>query len=267
VEKERSPRIKDGNGSKGRKVKQLNDMVMIWLHALQLLAQTQEGMKKLRRIESRIGEKWIKEHKIELPKKVETYDAAVSSGDIINSKFKGNDENIIYEVTKVGESITVNLRGYPLYTKTYTYTKRKNMKVFPFSTAVLITALKNMTERDFRSELDNFNSEEETVNLLPLEVGLTIIISLKLSKGTIRISEADAKELGLGLIDDVAIKHKKSGKNFSGMSYTSSKVGKGTVFLSVADARIIGYEEGEKVVVEKAGKDTEQAELVEVGEY
>jgi hypothetical protein len=267
MEKERIPRIKHGNKSKGRKVKQLNDMVMIWLHAVQLLAQTQEGLKKLRKIESRIGEKWLKEHKLELPKKVETYDAAVSSGDIINSNYEGDGDNVIYEITKVGESITVKLHAFSLFNKTYAFTKKKNMKVFPFSTAVLITALKNMTERDFRSELDNFNSEEETVNLLPLEVGLTIIISLKLSKGTIRISESDSKELGLGIIDDVSIKHKKSGKIFSGMSYTSSRVGKGMAFMSVADARIIGYEEGEKVVVEKAGKDTAQTELVEIGEY
>jgi hypothetical protein len=257
----------DENKSKGTKLNQSNDMVMIWLHALQLLAQTQRGMKKLRNIEKSIGKKWLKEHKIKLPKKVETYDAAVSCGDIINNNYKSKEDNIIYEITKVGESIKVNSRAYFFYNKAYTHTKRKNMKVFPFSTAVLITSLKDMTERDFRSELDNFNSEEETVNLLPLEVGLTIIISLKLSKGTIRISEADAKELGLGIIDDVSIRHKKSGKSFIGISYTSSKVAKGTVFMSVADARIIGYEEGEKIVVEKAGKEAGKAELVELGEY
>jgi hypothetical protein len=255
------------NKSKETKVNQSNDIVMIWLHALQLLAQTPERMKRLRKIESSIGEKWLNEHKIKPVKKVETYDAAVSCGDIINSNYEGDGDNIIYEITKVGESIKLNLRAHTLYNKVYMHTKKKNMKVFSFSTAVVISALRDTTERDFRGELDNFNSGEETVNLLPLEVGLTIIISLKLSKGTIRISETDAKELGLGLIDDVSIKHRKSGKIFIGMSYTSSKVAKGTVLMSVSDARIIGYEEGEKAVVEKAGKEAEKAELVELGEY
>jgi hypothetical protein len=256
-----------GNNPKEKAVSQSNDLIMIWLHALQLLAQNSEGLKKLRKIESSIGKKWLQDNEIKLAKKVESYDAAVSCGDIINGKYRGDEHNMIYAITKVGESLNVNLRTYPIYNKAYTYTKTKGMKIFPFSTAVFITALKEMTTRDFRSEMESFNSEEETVNLLPLEVGLTIIISLKLSKGTIKLSEGDASELGLGLIDDVSIKHKKSGKRFSGMSYSSSKVSKGTVFMSVADARIIGYEEGEKAVVEKAGKETEKPELVEIGEY
>jgi hypothetical protein len=256
----------DANKTKPKEIglNQSNDMVMIWLHAVQLLAQTSRGMKKLKKIEASIGKKWLSDHKVKLPKKVETYDAAVTCGDIINNRYRGEEENIIYEVTKVGESIRVNLRAYSLYNRAYTHTKRKNMKFFPLSTAVIITTLKDMTERDFRSELDNFNYQEETVNLLPLEVGLTIIISLKLSEGTIRISEPDAKELGLGIIDDVSIRHRKSGKTFVGISYTSSKIGKGTVYMSIADARVIGYEEGEKVVVEKAGKEAEEAELAEL---
>jgi hypothetical protein len=247
-------------------VDQSNDMVMIWIHSLGLLTRTTQGMKSLRKMESNIGQKWINDHKIELPKKVETYDAAVTCADLINSSYDG-EGNVIYEITKVGEGIRVILRSYPLYSKAYMHSKKKGITIFSFSTAVLITALKYVTGRDFRSEQGNFNSEEMTVNLLPLEVGLTIIISLKLSKGTIRISEADAKELGLGIIDDVVIKHRKSGKTFGGMSYTSSKLVKGTVFMGVADARIIGYEEGEKVVIEKAGKEAQKVELVDLGEY
>jgi hypothetical protein len=244
-----------------------NDLVMIWLHALQLLAQSASGLKKLRKIEAEIGEEWLAANDIDLPKKVESYDAAVSCGDIINLNYGETDDNIVYEITKIGESIKITLRAYPVYNKSYKLSKRKGMKVFSFGSAILVTALRKMTERDFRSELEVFNSEEEIVNLLPLEVGLTIIISLKLSKGTVRVSDADAKELGLGLIDDVTIKHRKSGKTFAGMSYTASKVARGTVLMSIADARIIGYEEGEKVIVEKSGKESEKAELVALGEY
>jgi hypothetical protein len=251
----------------GKKIGKVNELVMIWLHAIQLLTQTAEGTKKLRKMEAAIGESWLNKNKVKLPKKVESYAAAVSCGDIVNGLFKGNEENIVYSVSKIGETIRVELRAHPIYNRAYSFTKKKNMKVFSFSTAVIITALKKMTERDFRSELADFSAGEETIDLLPLEVGLTIIISLKLLKGTIRISDADAKELGLGLIDDVSIKHRKSGKIFKGISYTSSKVAKGTVLLSIADARIIGYEEGEKVVVEKAGKEEVAAELVESKEY
>jgi hypothetical protein len=241
-----------------------NNLTMIWLHALQLLAQTSRGMKKLRKIESKIGNDWIAEKKIEFDNRAETYDAAVSCGDILNKFFS---ESLLYEVTKIGEVIRVHLQANALYSEVYTYTRKKSMKVFSLNAAIVVAALKQITGRDFRTELNTFNAEEEIVDFLPLEVGLTIILSLKLTKGTIKISETDAKELGLGIIDNVTVKHVKSGKSFIGISYTSSKLSRGLIFLSLADARLLNFEEGEKVVIEKTSGQEEVAELVELGEY
>jgi hypothetical protein len=245
-------------------VQAANDLTMIWLHAVQLLAQTSRGLKKLRKLESNIGNDWLDQSRLNLESKAESYDAAVSCGDLLNNYFSGN---LVYEVTKIGEIIRVHIQACPIYTNTYNYTRKKNMKLFSFNASIMVAALKRITGRDFRTDLNKFNSEEEIIDFLPLEVGLTIILSLKLTKGTIKISEADAKELGLGIIDNVTVRHVKSGKSFIGISYTSSKLSRGLIFLSLADARIQNFEEGEKVIIEKTSGQEDVAELVELGEY
>jgi hypothetical protein len=243
--------------------KEFSTIEMIWLGSLQLLTQNNKRLQKLRDMSDRAAQKWIKNHKITFEKTVDTYEAAVRCADILNNLFS---DTIVFEVTKFGETIRIRMQSQPIYNSIYMNAKKSGIKIFPLDAPIFVNALKNMTGREFRSQMVEFNNMEEVIDLLPLEVGLNVLISVKMTKGTIKINETDSNELGLGIIDKVSIRHEKTGNTFIGMSYSSSKVPKGTVFISISDARAIGYNEGDKIRIEKAEKEAAE-ELVSIEEY
>jgi formylmethanofuran dehydrogenase subunit D len=228
---------------------------VIWLSSLQLLAQTTKNLQKLRIMSDSVAEKWIKKHGLVFKKKVDTYDAAVSCAELLNETFS---DTVVFEITKMGETIRIRMESQPIYNSVYMNTKRKGMKIFSLDAPIFINALQKMTGREFRSSLVEFNTDEEVIDLLPLEVGMNVLLSMATAKGTIKINEEDSKELGLGIIDKVVINHEKTGNTFIAMSYSSSKIPKGAVLISMGDAESIGYSEGDKVRVEKSGKEKDE---------
>lgn len=247
----------------GNDKKEIDDLSLTWFHSLQVFAQTPEGYEKFREVEDKASKKWLEKVGMKFDKKKSPYEAAMSFAEFFNNMFEGRK----FEVEEIGKVLKVHLKGYCPYADACLKTQRKRMKIVCLRAPNFLTSVKEMANQEFKSELTQFNPSEECIlNLLLYEIGLDVVISLKLTKGTVRISEKSIAELGLATIDTVTVRHTKSGKSFTAMCYSSSKVPRGAVYLSMPDAKILELKEGDRVTVERARRGATE-ELVKEAEY
>jgi hypothetical protein len=80
---------------------------------------------------------------------------------------------------------------------------------------------------------------------------LSVVLSRKVRKGSIKVSEADLPSLQVGIVDDVVVTPIGKNEGVSEMLFSDSKVQSGFVLIGVGDAEVIGVEEGDRVTVEK----------------
>jgi hypothetical protein len=242
---------------------QINDLVAIWLHAMEAIAQTPSGYRKFTELEHEVSLKWLNKLGFKFEKQKTPFESVKKFADFFNATY--TDRSM--RVEKIGEIISVTMEGVNPFNKVHAMTQKKGMKIFSFRAANLLTCIKEMTGQVYRGDMVKFEEKGVSVlNLLPLEVGINAVVSPKLAKGTVKISDSDLIDLGLGIIDEVKVTHAKSGKFFTSISYSSSKLPKGTILVSFPDAKKLGLKESDKVLVEKAGKEA-VAELVEEKEY
>ncbi len=96
-----------------------------------------------------------------------------------------------------------------------------------------------------------------------------IIISNKVSKGTVKINEDDAIKIGVGLVDDVIIKPTKkeiADRKLVAMSLTAKTCPQDAVIINAGDANLLGLEEDDTVFINKTEAE-EKPEFVEEETY
>jgi PAS domain S-box-containing protein len=101
------------------------------------------------------------------------------------------------------------------------------------------------------------------------QVVFKVIVSHKMSKGNVKLSEADAHKLNVDLVDNVTVKPTRqaiANRRFTALSMTNSRLAEGTIVISIPDSRQLGLEEEDTVYLTKAGAE-EEVELVDVESY
>jgi PAS domain S-box-containing protein len=96
-----------------------------------------------------------------------------------------------------------------------------------------------------------------------------VVLGRKLGKGSVKISERDAMNLRLDIVDNVNVKPTRedlSGKKIIAMSMTSTRIPSGTIVVSPGDFRNLGLEEDDTVFIIKANAD-EEPTLVDIEQY
>jgi PAS domain S-box-containing protein len=87
-----------------------------------------------------------------------------------------------------------------------------------------------------------------------------LLQSARISKGTIKLSDADAAKAGIDLVDNVVIRptdKDASGKSLNVMSLTSSRLQDGVIIINPIDIRALGLENQDTVFITRSGVDIE----------
>jgi PAS domain S-box-containing protein len=114
-----------------------------------------------------------------------------------------------------------------------------------------------------RSELKAAQARE--LQRISKQTLFRVVIGRKLGKGTMKLSEFDARKLNLEVVDTVSIKPTRSdisGNKITTMSLTSSKIPKSTIVLNALDFRTLGLEEEDTVFLYK-GEIDDSIDMVE----
>jgi sRNA-binding carbon storage regulator CsrA len=89
---------------------------------------------------------------------------------------------------------------------------------------------------------------------------LSVILSRKVRKGSVRVSEGDLKALKVGMVEDVVVSPVGKNEAVTEMLFSDSKIKQGVILMNVNDAVVIGVEEGDMVTVERADIYSNQSE-------
>jgi PAS domain S-box-containing protein len=118
-----------------------------------------------------------------------------------------------------------------------------------------------------RSELKAARARE--LQRVSKQIVFKVIVSYKMSKGNVKLSEIDARKMSIDLVDNVTVNPTRAeiaNKRFTALSMTNSRLPEGTLVMSVPDSKLLGLEENDTVFLSKAGADAE-IDLVDSESY
>jgi hypothetical protein len=81
---------------------------------------------------------------------------------------------------------------------------------------------------------------------------LVVNLSYKVKGGSIKVSEKDLGNLGMGVVEDVIVTQVGKKEGIQLMLFSDSHIKAGNSILNVKDANELGLEEGDKIIVKRA---------------
>jgi formylmethanofuran dehydrogenase subunit D len=95
-------------------------------------------------------------------------------------------------------------------------------------------------------------------NIKSKDFELNVSLSYKVKNGSVKVSEKDLRNLGIGIVEEVVIKKVGSKDGINIMSFSDSHIKSGNVIMSVSDSSGLEIEEGDKVTIKKIGIENTQ---------
>ena len=231
--------------------KMVDPLEILWLHALQVYAQSFPRYQNFRLLSLKVSKKWFTNNNITVNKHNNIFDAANDYVNVFNEKFK----NVQMEIYKNNLSLRADFLGECPYAEACSKTKEKHMKILCFRSKYLINYIIAATNKEYRSQVIAFDPNNVcSIDLIPMEVGYRVVTSSTLLRGTVKVNKSAMMDIGIDIVDNVKIKSVRTGESFNAVCYTSSRIPEDAIYMNPFDILLLGeFHQGDRMLVEKEG--------------